>query len=58
MMGTTTGMDAMMGGAGGALGMGLMMLGPTLLGIALLVLVALAIVWLVRELGAPASRRS
>ena len=58
MMGTMTGMDAMMGGGGSALAMGLMMVVPTLVGLALLVLLALAIVWLVRQLRTPSSGRS
>lgn len=50
MMGMTNAMTGMMGDAGGALAIGLMTLLPTLLGLALLVLAALASVWLVREL--------
>jgi uncharacterized membrane protein len=48
MMGTMTGMGGMMGGA---FGMGWMMLLPALIGLALLVLIVLAIVWLARDLG-------
>jgi uncharacterized membrane protein len=50
MMTTMNGMDGMMGGAGWAFGMGLMMVPPTLLVLALLVLTVVAIVWLVRDL--------
>lgn len=50
MMDMTNAMTGMMGSAGGALAIGVMTLLPALLGLALLVLAALASGWLVREL--------
>jgi len=50
MVATVNVMNGMMGGAGGGVAVGLRMLLPTLLGLALLALVVVATVWLVRDL--------